>query len=866
MVTKLNAPQYFPNPAVPEIVRVDFKGLYDYPNQFSPQSLPDGAVTTATNCVLERPGILDSRRGYGVYGNTNSNTANQALTLTTYAGGRLGHFDDNRIYVDNTAGQFAQLTATQYFVPGSYAGSRVRFVEMNQNLFFNTNTGIQKLQSLSATPILAGGPQALGGNVTSINLPANGGPLPNSAAVAYRALWEYTDQNNNLIRGVPSNPVIANNTSGSNSANVTLSWTVPTTVDTTWTFRVYRSNYGNQIPPIPDDNCQLVYSIQPNAAQISARTISFTDNVADTARGETLYTTSQGSANAEYRPPIAQDLGLYKGSMFYGNCKTYQQLLLTLQNEGLQAGDNLTFWVGATAKFAVFAGASENASINQFKVFTGSTAAIDIDATAQSLANVINYAANNTILDAYYQGFLGVSQGGLLFQERSYSDTPFYVTCSNTASQFFSPNLPASGNNINNLSTDTNFQNRLYFSKSLQPEAVPLNFFLAVGSQLTGIKRVLPGRDVLFIIKDDGVYAVVGNDPTTFTVYPLDIQQNLVGVNTPVVLNNILYFIAQQGAIAMQQDGTHKIISLPIQQTLMQYTTNVYPNFASASWAMPYQASHKYILFTVANPADTTAQQAFVFDYTTDAWTNWSKPFTAGVVDPVLGTMWATNFVTGNVNIYQERKNLAASDYCDEQYAITLTAQNGLVLNVSSIPVQAVVGDSVFQNPYISVITALNTNVAGNAQITVTDSLTWNVASVGANICTPIPVTIVTSPIFGNDPTVMKQFPEYSVIVGGTSEAAFTVSFFTDNNALGGPQNLTVPVTVGAYGTTPFGIGPFGSGSLNNPGYRLRNFVPGNVQKCNWLTLSFNSDTAFNKVAFSGLQLQYRLLSARQRT
>lgn len=852
------------NPQVPEVVTVDFKGIYDYPNQFSPQSLPQGALVEATNCVLESPGRIDSRRGYGIYGNT-SGTPSQGLWMAAYNGGRLFHADDNRLYKDNNAGHFQSITSTQYFVPGSYAGSRIRFVEQNGNLFFNSNTGIYKLQSLNTTPVLAGGPQALGGNVTAVTLPAGGGPLPNASSVAYRALWEYTDQNNNLIRGVPSTPLVANNNSSTNNAQCQLTFTIPTSVDTSWTFRVYRSNYGINPAP-PDDNCQLVYSVQPNAAQITARTITFTDNVADTQRGETLYTTAQGIANAEYRPPIAQDLALYKGSMFYGNCKTYQQLLLTLQTDGvLQTNDNLSFWQGTTLLFAVKAAASENAAAGQFKVFSGQGATIDIDQTSQSLCNVINYYANNSTVDAYYQSVINVSQPGqMLFQLRAYNDNPFYITCSNTSSAaLFDRSIPSTGNNVNNLSVNTNNQHYVYYSKSLQPEAVPLNYWFAVGSKLTAVKRLVPMRDTLVVIKDDGLYAITGNDPTTFTVYPMDIQQNLAGVNTPAVLNNILYFLGQQGLVEMDQYGNHQIVSLPIQQTLMQLTTNVYPNFASASWAVAYQAAHKYILFTVASASDTTAQQAFVYDWTTKAWTMWDRPFTCGVVDPVIGTLWATKFVSSNCQIYQERKNLDVTDYADEEYQVILTGvTNSNVLSVTTVPTQAAAGQTLYQPPYISLISAVD---SVNNKITVTNDYAWNVNSGPANVCIPIAVTIETTPIYGNDPTQVKQFPEFSMIVDGTTAATFNVSLISESST-SNVIELSVPATQGsAYGVGIYGTGPYGGASVISVPSRLRSYVPMAVQKCNWLQFLLASNTAFERVALSGLQLVYRPLSTRQR-
>lgn len=789
--------------------------------------------------------------------------------MATYDGSRLVHCDDNIIYVDNGAGQFTQLTATQYQVPGDYDGSRVRFIGSNENLYFNTSAGIYKMQSLTSAPILAGGPQALGGWCT-VNAAANVGPLPNVSAVAYRILWEYTDENNNLIRGVPSNPLIANNGSASNNAIVTVTFTVPTTVDTTWNYRIYRSNYGQGAaglaPGIPDDNCQLVFSSNANSAQISARQVAFVDNVADIARGETIYTTAQGVANAEYAPPYSQDLALYKGSMFYGGTKSYQQLFLTLQTDGtLQSGDNVTFWQGGSQLFTVKAGATENASTGTFKLWTGNSAAVNIDMTAQSLVNVVNFFANNTVLDAYYLSVINVTEtGNCMFQLRSYNDTPFYATSSNATSGIFSPNLPASGNNINTLSNDTNNPNYLYFSKSQQPEAVPLNYWLAVGSANTSIKRLVAARDVLFVVKDDGIYCVSGNDPTTFTVYPLDVQQTVIGPNNLAVLNNLLYFVGAQGVVQMDQSGDHNIISIPIQQTLMQYTTNVYPNFAELSWGMAYQAQHKYILSVPTASTDEAAQVQFVFDYVTNTWVTWARTMTCGIEDTTTKCLWYTNYNTDDALIYQERKNLNQTDYCDEMYGLTITGNTSTtVLTVNAIPVDASVGDSLYQPPYLSVITGLD---SGNNRITVSDVLSWNTSNAAANVAIPIDVTITTTPIYANDPTQFKQYPEFSIIVDGQGAADFYVDFTSDTLQTVSDLELTVPAyAISPWGVGYWGVGLWGGGSLSIAAARLRSFVPRQVQKCNWLAMTLKSNTAFSRVAFSGVSVMFRPISTRQR-
>jgi hypothetical protein len=865
-MSKVKLPQIQQNPVVPEVLQVNFTGLSDFTNQFDPTVTPLGSLQEATNCILERPGTLSSRRGYGIYGTAANGSPSQGLTFVPYNGSRLCWFDDNLWRQDNGNGQFTSISSTPYYAPGTYAGSRVRTSQSNGNLYYNSNTGVYKIQSTAnAAPRLAGGPQALGGWGTA-NAAANNGPLPNSAAVAYRSLWEYTDLNGNLIRGVPSNPVIVSNSNTVANAQCTLTWQVPTTVDTSWNFKVYRSNYGAGIPPTPDDNCQLVYSIQPNTAQITARSISFTDNVADNQRGETIYTTVNGTAASEYRPPVCQDIALFKGCMFYVNTYTNQQLFVNMINDGVMTtGDTLKFYDTGTntVMFTLTAGNTENVSNGMFNVFSGNGSSIDIDQTSQSLLKVCNWFANNSTIDAYYLSVINVSAtGSMLFQRRDYSTHPFYIVYSNSGYVFEPPLPTTNASYANNTSSNTYAQNYVYFSQSLQPEAVPLDNYLAAGSSTTPILRVIPMRDTLVIFKSDGLYGITGNDPTTFAIYPMDVQQELVSINSPAVLNNYCYFVASQGVVQMDEYANHQIISTPIQRTLLQYTTNNYPNFQNTAWGMAYQADHSYQFWCPESPSDSSAQQAFVYNYITASWVNWEKSFTSGMYDPNTKTQWATSYQAANTQIYEERKTLTDSDYVDETYTLTITGYSGNSITVSSIPGNAQIGDAVYQYPYTGTITAINT---GNNLITLNESYAWNV-SASAVVAAPIPITITTCPIVGNDPMVQKQFSEYSIIVDGTSYAEFTLTFTTDTYTLGTSIVQTVPPSGGAYGVGVYGIGPYGTVSLNNPGSRLRNFMPRTVQKCNWLVGTINVAEAYSQINFSGLQLVYRPLTTRQRS
>jgi hypothetical protein len=183
----------------------------------SPNELtrPDGAATTLDNCNIDSDNVVESRRGFSEFGNPTDVDAT-VKQLMSYKGRIIRHFSDKLSFDSTGNGTFLNFS-------GSYSELvsklRIKYFELNSNLYFTTNEGVKKISATSADDFAtssnyitnAGGVKAVGieGRIIS-NV---SGFLPAQSKVAYKVLWAKKDANGNVIRGVPSSRYVVTNTS-----------------------------------------------------------------------------------------------------------------------------------------------------------------------------------------------------------------------------------------------------------------------------------------------------------------------------------------------------------------------------------------------------------------------------------------------------------------------------------------------------------------------------------------------------------------------------------------------------------------------------------------------------------------------------
>jgi len=1002
--------------------------------------------------------------------------------------------------------------------------TKLRSVEANNNVYFTTSTGIQKLDSLTSVIVPAGAPKGLDG--FAILSDSSSGFMPNDTQVAYRVVWGYKDLNQNLVLGAPSQRILVSNSTGE-TKDVNLNITIPQEVTTSYFYQIYRSGFSASAQDEPNDEMSLVYEANPTSLDLTNEYLIVTDETPESLRnGATLYTSpsQEGILQANEPPPFAKDVTLFKGSTFYANTKTKQNLTLSILSVSSQfnifgnttnvvgdtpttirnlsysivgtltagsnqitgiadtgslyegqtisdttnpsyiptgtviteivsssvitisnpattssIGDTLSigvaglligqlisgtgipssttvteiysaftsigdttigsptviniasttgFKVGqiitgagipvnttvlniptntsitlsknATATAAAvtltleegfqisnaatavgsnvtltlkngllgiqfndtltIAGITytaklvENVANKEFKIYAQGSPAQNIGDTAQSLIRVVNRTTSPApTIYAYYLSGFNALPGKILFQERSFGGGIFYATANSTsAGAAYSPNLPASGTTVG--SQNDQFQNGLYFSKTQQPDAVPLLNFTKVGSAHAAILRIIPLRDSLFILKEDGIFRLTGESPTSFRVDLFDSTTQILAAESAVSLNNLIFMFSRYGIVTVSDTGV-TVISRPIEDKMLDLLEIDQAKVRDLSFGISYESDRKYIFYSITTSTDTSCTQAYVYNTFTETWTRYVRNQTCGIVQPVDDLLYMGDATENIFDI--ERKSRSFTDYTDTSFEVTLSQLTGTTTLGSSIitsiantsyfergdlisgigiPPDAQiidtggstitlnkvatssgvttlllnegksliinsladveVGDALWQSDgRYSIISAINdiTQV-----ITVNDYINdW--VSGPASILKAFSSIIKYVPQTSQNPGNIKQFRETTLLFQVPYFNNITLSFDTDLSS--GPESVLLQGLYGdQWGRFPWGNIPWGGITKPIP---LRTYVPQQKQRCSLLNIAITHREAYSYYRLNGLSFIHGDLNER---
>jgi len=198
---------------MPSQVNLKALGLNYSPNNID---LPSGSLVKAENVIIRRDNVIESRRGFKLYGSAFGSIQQRANQLRAYRDRIILHYD-NTLAFDDGSGNFTDFS-------GSYEetspGLRIKFVASNGNLYFTTSAGIKKISAKTATDLTANaGYITDAGGIKALDVAARLGVIlgdqtswfQQDSVVAYRVVWASRDLNNNLILGTPSEQTILYN-------------------------------------------------------------------------------------------------------------------------------------------------------------------------------------------------------------------------------------------------------------------------------------------------------------------------------------------------------------------------------------------------------------------------------------------------------------------------------------------------------------------------------------------------------------------------------------------------------------------------------------------------------------------------------
>ncbi len=183
------------------------RGLYQGDNELS--SVSEGALVRADNVVIPSLDTAESRRGQKLEGLTIGSSASPNEWFP-FDGGKVAHVGTNELYQDTpSAGGYPAISGS--FEPVDPDLLRMKFVEMAQNLYFNTSLGLRLLEAIDGAATQAGIPKATRCEAGTYSYGTGANWLAAGSSVAYAHVWGKKDSHSNVKLGAPSNSAVVNN-------------------------------------------------------------------------------------------------------------------------------------------------------------------------------------------------------------------------------------------------------------------------------------------------------------------------------------------------------------------------------------------------------------------------------------------------------------------------------------------------------------------------------------------------------------------------------------------------------------------------------------------------------------------------------
>lgn len=592
-----------------------------------------------------------------------------------------------------------------------------------------------------------------------------------------------------------------------------------------------------------------MYEDNPASGDISNGYVSVTDITPNDLRGATCYVSPSlgGIVGNNDQPPMAKCLASFKNCMFYANTTSKHRYFLTLlgtgASTGLQVDDTVVInGVTYTGKSA------ETVASRQFKVFSGGSAAADIRDTCLSLIKVVNAYASAGVYGFYLSGANDVP-GKMLFEERSVGGSAFAMTASRVTC--FSPSsLPTSG--TAETSTNEEAENALYYSKSYQPEAVPLLQYVKIGSAEKAILQIIPSRNALFIFKEDGIFRLTGDQPSNFTVDLLDDTAILIGSETPATINNQIMCLTTQGIVSVTDSGV-SVLSRPIETDIVALFGDPLTAVRTYAFGIGYETDRKYLLFLPETSADTVCTQAYVYNTFTNTWTRWVMDKHCGAVNLSDDKLYLGSDQKNTLD--KERKAYDFTDYVDYYTAETISSvastYNVYVSNTDNIEV----GDLLYQSSTVfGFVTTINTQ---SGYVTVSENVSWSNGAV--DVYKAIDTSVKWAADTAGNPGALKHYSEVAFLFKRNFYGEASCTFSSDRS----PGEVTVGVTgddIGLWGMAPWGDVPWGGANLKTP---FRVLVTRQHQRCSQLSVQFNHRWAYADWQLDGVAVVFNPGSTR---
>lgn len=435
---------------------VNLRGLHSHPNQFL---APNGAARAATNCIIERPGIIGKRRGFSRWSATLTFAIDALLpyrgVLLAHCGSRLSSVATNGVATVISTDAVAAVS------PTGLGGGRLRGCTGGQNFYCASDSGVRRLSKVTGTLDAAGGLVAPGFDNMGVATPLTdaGGFLGDGYSVAYRyVLVRFDNFSREIVGPVSGRLVVANVTgvvgySAGNAMNYTVRALLPPEATQHDVIRIYRSAQKLSGQAL-DDDMKLVYEVQLKQLDITNGYFQQKDITPDLLRGGFIYTApnaGEGLARNNEQPPFCTDIAFHKSRLWFAGTKRRTEFDLQILAVGGTAGiqNNDRLYLNGTGGLLLTAKTAAP-GVNEYLVVTSGTASYNIEQTALNLVSAINKHSTNTILWARYISGPDDVPGKILITARSPAVTSYSITVgAGSKRDCFNPSLLADEHIVN---------------------------------------------------------------------------------------------------------------------------------------------------------------------------------------------------------------------------------------------------------------------------------------------------------------------------------------------------------------------------------------------------------------------------------
>ncbi len=332
--------------------------------------------------------------------------------------------------------------------------------------------------------------------------------------------------------------------------------------------------------------------------------------------------------------------------------------------------------------------------------------------------------------------------------------------------------------------------NRVYFSKSLEPEATTRTGWFDVGSPDSAILAMKSQRGQIWVWKTDGIFRIRGEDEDSFAVEAMDASLHVLATESVVLFNNRCWGFTDRGVVAVSESGI-EVMSQPVANDLRLMVAAVNEGSATSvasgygalgvetdCFATAYESENLYILHVPDIASRDAAGKyggcRYAYVYTSPphasgqqgTWAFWDwgiAPVSSAAISKRCGLVLpgddklyfgdGFNGAAGEAYITQERKiasvDAVSLNYGQHEDDVPESVSSASLTRTSGTTVVATVASHSFKvgNRVRPLVGSADFPAAERATITAVTATTFTYTQAGSNVTLAGQVMVLSQPI-----------------------------------------------------------------------------------------------------------------------